>query len=340
MTRSIPSHRNRRSEAMRAHMLRWIAIGAVAWLAVVAMASAAVPQTPAEMLREADAIKAVDEGRFSRLLQDLTAMEKSLSPRDRSMIGFLRGWRATWVGDYENGRSLLEDVADNSPDTVLRFRATATLINLLGNGHRYEQAFLRLNKLQEMMPSIRDRKARFQGQGEASQMLSSAGQYEQAEAYARDMMSDPPPGETVCKGAQHLLRARREGGHLDVLDPLFEKALAACDNGSDEVFAQTMRADIAAFHLAHGRPAEAITLLSTYRDAMRALNYPVLLAEFDATLAQSYLKVGDLANARRSALSAAVTTSWRSSIRAGRARSAMPAPSTTTPSRWRRALPA
>ncbi|KAF1009098.1 MAG: putative diguanylate cyclase DgcT [Luteibacter sp.] len=301
----IPSRRNRPSDAVR-RMARLCGLVLAGWLAFAVVAHAVpAPATPAAMLAEADAIKARDEGRFTRLLQDLGAVEKSLSPRDLSMLHFLRGWRATWIGDYESGRALLEGVADNSPDTVLRFRATATLINLLGNGHRYEQAFQRLAKLQEMLPSIRDHKARFQGQGEASQLLSSAGQDEQAEAYARDMMADPPPGESICKGAQHLIRARREGGHLDVLDPIFFQALASCTGPSDEVFAHAIRSDIASFYLTHGRPADAVKLLTMYREPMRALNYPVLLAEFDATLAQSYLKLGQLADARRSALSAA-----------------------------------
>lgn len=301
----IPRQRNRPNDAVR-QLACLCCLVVAGWLVPgVAVHASDTPVTPAAMLAEADAVKTGDEGRFSRLLQELGVVEKTLSPRDLSMLHFLRGWRATWIGDYDTGRALLEDVADNSPDTVLRFRATATLINLLGNGHRYEQAFQRLAKLQEMLPSIRDHRARFQGQGEASQLLSSAGQDEQAEAYARAMMADPPPGESICKGAQHLIRARREGGHLDVLDPMFENALASCTGPSDEVFAHAMRSDIATFYLTHGRPAEAVKLLTTYRDAMRALNYPVLLAEVDATLAQSYLKLGQLPEARRSAMSAA-----------------------------------
>lgn len=281
-------------------------IGVVA----VAMAGFALPvvaedestSTPSALLAEADKAKGADDGRFERLLQD--AGDMALSPHDRALYDFLRGWRATWVGDYESGKRLLEGVADGSSDVVLRFRATATLINLLGVGHRYEEAYLRLARLQEIMPSIRDKRARFMGLGEASQLLSSAGQFDQAESYAREMIADPPPGETTCKGAQHLLRARREGGRLDTLDPLYDEAIAACTRPGDAVFAQTMRADIAAFYLAHDRPSEAVKILTTHRDELRGLNYPVLMAEFDALLGQAYLRLGDMANARRSALSA------------------------------------
>ena len=255
-------------------------------------------------LARADAIKTVDFAQFSRLLDEVIPQSARLAKDQQSLLTFLRGWRATWVGDYETGKAALDEVADTASSNVMRARATATLVNLLGIGHRYEQAFLRLSQLQEMLPSIRDRNARFQALGEASQMLSSAGQYDQAEAYAQQMIDDPPPGETICKGGEHLLRARREGNRLHVLDPIYEKTLEACVGAGEEIFADGMRVNIAAFQVANGHPDEAVKLLVAHRDGLRTLNYPALLAEFDATLAQAYFRLGDLPNARRYGLSA------------------------------------
>lgn len=257
-----------------------------------------------DKLKEADALKLADFGRYSRLVDEIVPLESKLNDDQRGLLHFLRGWRATWLGDYETGKSELEKVADQSVNSVLRMRALSTLINLLGVGHRYQEAFQRLNELQELMPSVRDRKARFQALGEASQLLSTAGQFEQAEAYAKEMMDQPPQGETICKGAQHLLRARREANRLTSIDPMFLGAIDACMAKHDDVFADSMRADIAAFYIEHGRPADAITLLVAYRDDLRTLNYPQLLGEFDAHLARAYLALGDLPNARRFGLSA------------------------------------
>ncbi|MET0616532.1 MAG: hypothetical protein ABWZ54_02100, partial [Luteibacter sp.] len=266
--------------------------------------ASATAEEASALLARADGIKTTDFATFSRLLDNAAASESRLDSDDKSLLHFLRGWRATWVGDYEVGKAELDRVADTATNNVLRARATATLVNLLGVGHRYEQAFVRLSQLQEMMPSIRDRKARFQALGEASQMLSSAGQFEQAEAYAQQMMDDPPPGETICKGGQHLLRARREANRLVSLEPIYQRAIDACVGAGEEVFADGMRADVAAFHLTHDQPAEAVKLLTAHRDGLRTLNYPALLAEFDALLAQAYLKLDDLPNARRYGLSA------------------------------------
>ncbi|APG06680.1 hypothetical protein BJI69_20590 [Luteibacter rhizovicinus DSM 16549] len=186
----------------------------------------------------------------------------------------------------------------------MKFRALGTLVNLLGEGHRYQAAFIRLNQLQDMMPSIRDARARFQALGEASQLLSSAGQYDQAEAYARMMIAEPPPGQTICQGAQHLLRVQRDAKKIGPLDPLFDGAIDACMASGDNLFGQIMRGDVAWFYLAQGRPEDAVAFLTKYGDAMRRLDYSTLSSEIDGTLAQAYFRMGKMAEARIYAKSA------------------------------------
>lgn len=288
--------------------LRWfLAIG----LAIASgFAAAAVPSSDdgatlaTNAVELADTIKLSDFPRFSGLVSTLEANPAALSEYSRWKLRYLLGWRAVYIGDYERARSLLDDVADNAPNNLLRFRAMATLVNLLGEGHRYQTAFVRLSQLQDMMPSIRDVNARFQALGEASQLLSSAGQYDQAEAYAKMMIDDPPPGQTICKGAQHLLRVQRDAKKIGTLDPLFDRAIEACMAAGDTLFGQIMRGDVAWFHLAQGRPEDAVALLTQHGDAMRQLNYSTLSSEVDGTLAQAYLRMGKMNEARRFANSA------------------------------------
>lgn len=253
----------------------------------------------ADLLAQADHVKISDGAAFDRLLAEVGPLEPQLDEDQRSKLHFLRGWRATWLGDYITGKRELELVADHSADTLMRLRATSTLVNLLGVGRRYEEAFQRLNQLQELLPAVRDRAARNTALGEASQLLSSAGQYDQAEAYAQEMIDNPPPGQTQCMGAQHLLRARREGNRLQTLDPMFLQFIDACTGPNDPVFVNTMRSDVASYYLAHQQPAEAVKLLLAWHESTVALNYPALTTEYDATLAQAYLALGDLEHARQ-----------------------------------------
>lgn len=315
----VSSSARGRTAARVQRCLRW-ALGLLLVVFATAQAGGVSDPTPSAILDRADAVKGTDFATFSRLVDQMAPHEADLAPIERSRLHFLQGWRATWQGDYDAGRRWLSDVVDHSTGDVLRLRAMATLINLLGNSHHYEEAFTRLTQLQELMRSVRDRYALFAARSEASQLLSSVGQFEQAEAYAKDMMENPPAGQTICFGAQHLLRARREANRLVSIDPLFERALQVCESTGYQVFAENMRADIAAFHLAQGRPAEAVKVLAAHRETMRRLDYPVLLSEFDATLAKAYLSLGDLANARRfaqSAVAGAIPNEFTDSRRVG-----------------------
>ena len=121
---------------------------------------------------------------------------------------------------------MLVSVIDDGVDPTLRFRATATLINILGVTHRYEEAYMRLNELMAELPKITDTAARFQGLGEAAQLLSAAGQYDLAIDYADQMLQDLPPGEGICRGKYHALHARYKNGSATASDPEFS-ALAS-----------------------------------------------------------------------------------------------------------------
>lgn len=311
-TRSFPClpSRTRVSDPMRraCRQLRWML--AIGLLVVSDLVAGAAPSSQngatvaADSIEVADTIKLADFPRFSEMLSKLDANDASLTDYSRWKLRYLLGWRAVYLGNFEGARVLLDDVADNAPNNLLRFRALATLVNLLGEGHRYQAAFVRLSQLQDMMPSIRDSNARFQGLGEASQLLSAAGQYDQAEAYARMMIDDPPPGQSICKGAEHLLRAQRDAKKIGTLDPLFARAIDVCMATGDTLFGQIMRGDMAWIYLAQGRPEDAVALLTQYGDAMRQLNYATLSSETDGTLALAYFRLGKMAEARRYANSA------------------------------------
>lgn len=313
MTRTTMQRRSaRRSRAADmcrrlARLLVALAIlfaGAAALAAPTTDAPSSTPSAADQSVETADAIKLNDFKRFTQLLDSLEGRRREMGSYARWKLQYLLGWRAVYLSDYGSAKQLLEGVADDAPHVLLRFRALATLVNLLGESHRYQQAFTRLTQLQELMPSVNDPKARFQALGEASQLLGFAGQFDQAETYARAMIANPPKGETACKGAQHLLRLWRDARHSGPLDPLFDKAIDVCFSSGDVLFGSIMRGDVGWFELAQGRPQQAIDYLMRYRDGIRQLRYKTLTSDVESTLAQAHLALGQAGEARRHALAA------------------------------------
>jgi len=262
------------------------------------------PADPGQLLAHADKIKTIDHPRFVQIINDLGTRPNSLQPAQLGYLRFLEAWQVAYSGDYDLGGRLLTQVIDKSDDPVLRFRATATLINILGIGHRYDDAFARLAQLLDQLPSINDATARFQGLGEAAQVLIAAGQYDQAASYAEQMIADYPKGETTCKGMFFKLHALFKSGRLQTLSPEFAEGVNTCVGAGEVLVANTLRADIAAFDIQQGASREAIALLQANYADVRRDQYPSLMSQFDALMAQAYWETGDSDHARKSAISA------------------------------------
>lgn len=268
---------------------------------VAGTVAAAVPASddPAQMLKRADSIKTSNHAEFTELLQRLDGDAVELSLEQQWHLRFLDAWQAAYGGNYETATGLLNTIMDQSPDANLRFRAGATLVNILGIGHRYEEAFAKLSQLLDQLPKVVDKGARFQGLAEASQLYIEGGQYDLALSYANQLIAESSAGEDACKGRYLLLDARYRSGKLQGMDQQFQDGIDACVKVDATLFANGIRADMASFYIGQGRAAVAIGLLQrNYADVQRA-KYQSLISQFDALLAMAYWKDGQVALAEQ-----------------------------------------
>ena len=256
------------------------------------------------MLVRADHLKASDNPAFVSLLNQLHLREAMLSDEQRLLLKYLDAWQLDYLGDYRGARASLTAIIREAPDATLRFRATATLVNVLGAVHRYEDAFVQLNQLIEQLPRVTDRELRWQGLGEIAQLLTAAGQYDLGTGYARQMLDVIPLGETACKASYFIEHARYSSGQLDKDDPQAEEAVDDCDRAGESVFANALRADMANVQIDAGHPAEAAALLEKHYSSVRHDRYLITTLRFDALLAQAYLAMGQSSKARTYALAA------------------------------------
>lgn len=263
--------------------------------------TAAAPQ-PA-LLDVADNIKTSDHGTFVKLLQRMEPDLPLLSPPQQWHLRYLRAWDMAYDGDYARASRLLDEVIRQDVDPILRFRATATSMNILGIGHRYEEAFTRLDQLLDQLPGVTDKRARLQGLGEAAQLLIAAGQYEQAAQYADQMLENLPPGEGPCKGAFFKAEAAYRRALPDAR-ALMGKAIDQCVAIGETVFANTLRAELAMTDIEQGRASQAAKTLEQHYADVQHDRYQTLIAQFDAALAKAYFSLGNLAEARRHAQAA------------------------------------
>jgi len=272
-------------------------------LLLAVLGGVATATSPAEnasqLLARAESLKTSDNQTFAKLLQILAGRTNELSNLEKWRLRYLQGWQDCYTGLEEQSRLILENVANQAPDAILRTEATGTLINVLGVGHHYQEAFEYLDKALDGLAQVTDKDARFHLLGEASQLLSDAGQYDLAESYASQIITDFPTGRNGCIGRTLQLHAELRGGRNKLPKKEFQDAIDRCLAIGEVVIADTARRDMIVMAMQDGRTDEAITQLQDHYEEVKGLNYPALAAEYNMLLAQAYWQKGNVAFAQK-----------------------------------------
>jgi diguanylate cyclase (GGDEF)-like protein len=271
-------------------------------LAGVAFAAAPESNDSSQLLTRADAIKTVDNTAFTKLLEQLDKNAITLSEAQKWTLRYLHAWELGYTGQYVKAKPELEAIAKQAPDNTLRINATASLINILGFGHHYEEAFAQLDQGLDELPRVSDKNARFHLIGEAAQLLIGAGQYDLATSYTDQIIADYPDGRNGCIGRYLKVHANFLDGHMRASDVEAQQALETCVKARESMWSDAIRRDIANFAIQQGKISEAISLLQNSYTNVVGYHYPELTAEYDSLLAQAYWETNDSARAEKFAL--------------------------------------
>lgn len=276
---------------------------------IVVLAGASVAAAPAlknasELLTRAESLKTVDNAAFSRMIQELEGRTNELSETQKWRLRYLQAWQNAYIGQEGLATEKLEAVAKQAPDSTLRIEAIGTLINVLGVGHHYNEAFHYLDQALDNLPQITDKEARFHLLAEASQLLGDAGQYDLAASYASQIVADYPNGRNGCIGRLLELHAEFRGGQTKIAKEKFQDGIDRCLAIGEKLMADTIRRDMITMILQQNGTDEALAALQTHYAEVKEFNYPALAAEFSALLAQAYWKKDNSLLAQKYAITA------------------------------------
>ncbi|HUA79662.1 MAG TPA: diguanylate cyclase [Dyella sp.] len=268
-------------------------------------ATAPAAENLSQWLVREERIKTTNYPAFVTQLHELEGRTAEMSDAQKWHLRYLEGWQTAYAGESEKAKSLLEAVANQAPDSGLRTKATSVLINLLGLEHRYEEAFEYLDRALVSLPKVPDREARAHILGEASQLLSEAGQYDLAAGYAKQIVTQYPTGRHNCLGHMYELHADIRGGQSPVSQALFQDGIDRCLAVGEKLAADNIRRDMALLAMQQNRADDAISILERYYAEVRGLEYPDLLAQYDVLLAKAYWEKNDIPLAQKYATAAA-----------------------------------
>lgn len=286
------------------HPAWWVGWACLAWASTVPVTDAAAGVDAAVLLQQADRIKTADNSKFTQILRSLGENAQSLSSEQRMRLRYLKAWQDTYDGKYEAAIPQLNSVIEESKDPTLRFRAGVTVVNALAIATRYQEGYTRLSQLLDQLPQVSDREAREQGLVVAAILYNLAGQYELGLSYAERLLKESTSETAACKGGQLRLEALYRSGKLRTAGADFDGVIAICERLGEHIFANIIRSHLVRLHLADDRLDAAIELLDAHYAVVERTKYARLISEFDALLAEAYLRKGDSGQARQFALKA------------------------------------
>ncbi|HSE11425.1 MAG TPA: tetratricopeptide repeat-containing diguanylate cyclase [Rudaea sp.] len=265
---------------------------------------AAASDDSAQLIKRADEIKTADNGRFLAIVRELDARRNKLSPVEQNWLRYLEAWQLGYTGEFEAAVPELKAVVDATSDPTLRFRAGVSLVNDEAFVAQYGDAYARLDKLLELQPRVPDKDARMLGYAVAALLYNQAGQYDLGVSYAERWLAEDGGDVSACKAVYLKLDALYRSGKLGTDDALIGSGIAACTKIGEPLFANLIRGFVANVEIAQGRVNDAIALLTTFDADVQRTHSARAGSEFHSILARCYLIEGDLARARKYALSA------------------------------------
>ena len=289
-----------------ASWIGWLFLG----LAGVAVAAAPVPSSIdlLAQLKRADDIRTSDFTQFRATVDSVERQRNSLTPEGRDYLRYLEGWKAAYEGDESTSLARLTALLQDSKDPTLRVRAGATVVNMLVFGKRYEEAFSQLNSVLQLLPQVTDGRARQQALLNASELYNGVGQYDLSLSYAQQVIDTNWGGRGFCAGWQQKLQSLYASGRLTSVGPEFRAAVDDCVKNNENAYANSIRVLGADEYVKLDKIDDAIDLLKTHYDDMRAGRNPRLLSHWEATLADAYRRKGLPALAQQFATSVTEAT--------------------------------
>jgi len=256
------------------------------------------------LLVQTETLRTADHPRFLSLLAALHMQASRMSPHERWQLRYLDAWQAAFQGHYSSADTMLRDIIDHSGDTTLETKAAAILMNVMSSSGRYVEAFELANRLTADLPKIQDKLARFLVLTYLSQLLRSAGQYDLAADYARDMMPALPTEETPCKPQTMLISVLYDKHKLTSGSTELQQGIDTCQAAGEPVFAETIWLVKVSLYLDEDQPDKAIALLNRITPGISTNQNYYHTQSADAAFAQAYWKLGDDSKARAAALAA------------------------------------
>ena len=248
----------------------------------------------------ADDIKRTDFHKFSQMIQQLVDQKEQLSSEERQYLAYLRGYYYAFTGQYEQSSHWLYRAIQNSVNDKLKVKSKNTLLNVYVVKKNYLAAFLLANELLLQVSSLSDPELKAHTYLSVSLLFNNTGLNDEALFHLQSIFDLPEQSaQILCAATQVQLEANLNLRAFEQLEAIMAENERECALAADALFLNIARVFFSRYLLIEQEYDKALQLLSDHYPQVLEVGYPMLVASFEALLAQAYLKMGHLEEARK-----------------------------------------
>lgn len=278
-------------------MLASLVLSSACILPSIALASTEFQQ----QLELADSLRSADPKRFDEMLTELDKTTSNATADQLEQLRYLQAYKLAYTGQFNLAIQKAAAIYNKTKNIDLKYRAGLLAVNSYATTRDLGSGFAFLDKTLLLQDKITDRQLRHDGLIVAAVLHNQAGQNELAKHYVEQVRSDKPAPRSLCLANNLLLEAQYNLHSLPEDDNEIYEMIASCSEHNEPLLANLSRTYLARKWFGQGETGKTIALLEKHLAETEATNYPRAIGEVHSILAESQLKVGDLAKAEHHA---------------------------------------
>jgi len=241
-----------------------------------------------DKLSQADQVATSDPELFASLLQEIKRNDKQLSTQQQHLLDFLVAQQLIFHSEYQAAIVSIKSIINSDTNTLLKFRAKLSLINIFTETHNWPEGLSYLSSVLTDLPSIDNEAVYQQGLVTSATFYNQLGQFQLGLDTAKRLASLNTNADMQCVAKVLMLESSFKLGQLLANDPSIQNAINTCQLSNKALPISFIHSYIASIAIANNNPSKAITLLTASLPSTISTNHGRIIAQYYALLAQAY----------------------------------------------------
>ena len=241
-----------------------------------------------EQLTRADNIRSSKPKQFLVLINELNQHASKLSSTQQYHLDYLNLYLLIYQGNLSKALISSKALINSNADTMLKFRAKISLVNIFANNQNWTEGLSFLSSLLTELPLIKNKKLYNQGLLIAAMFYNQLSQYKLGLSYAKQVELSSIQGREQCFAKSEIIKSSFKLQQLTPSSPIINHAISLCRINKEHLVISSINSYVAKRYLENQQQDKALQLLNaTLQDTVNT-KYPRFIAIYYSLLAHAH----------------------------------------------------